>query len=58
LKSLSEKNFINKSIVDVCTAFEILTNGAKPITKIELSEELNSIINLGNTTSAKYNTNE
>jgi len=44
--------------VDASTAFEILTNGDKPTTKIELLEELNSIINLGNTTSAKYNTHE
>tara|TARA_B110000003_G_scaffold32491_1_gene30261 strand:+ start:47 stop:181 length:135 start_codon:yes stop_codon:yes gene_type:complete len=44
--------------VDVSTALEILTNGVKPIIKIELLEELNSIINLGNTPSAKYNTNE
>jgi hypothetical protein len=44
--------------VDVSSVFEILTNGVKPIIKIELLEELNSIINLGNTPSAKYNTNE
>jgi len=58
LKSLSENNFINRSIVDVFTAFEILINGVRLITKIELFEELNSIINLGNTLTAKYNTNE
>ena len=56
MKSLSENNFINRSIVDVFTAFEILINGVRLITKIELFEELNSIINLGNTLTAKYNT--
>ena len=44
--------------MDVSTALEIPINGDKPITKIELSEELNSIINLGNTISAKYNSNQ
>jgi hypothetical protein len=58
LRFLSEKNFISRSIVDVSTALEIPINGDKPITKIELSEELNSIINLGNTISAKYNSNQ
>jgi hypothetical protein len=58
LRFPSEKNFISRSIVDVSTALEIPINGDKPITKIELSEELNSIINLGNTISAKYNSNQ
>jgi hypothetical protein len=51
-------NFINKNIAVAYIASEIQTNGDRRIIKTELLEELNSIINLGNTLSAKYNTNE
>jgi len=58
LRFQSESNFINKNIADVYTALEIQTNGDRPIIKIGLLEELNSIINLGNLSPSKYNNNQ
>tara|TARA_B110000240_G_scaffold3719_1_gene4203 strand:+ start:5 stop:181 length:177 start_codon:yes stop_codon:yes gene_type:complete len=58
LRFLSESNSTNKNIAVAFTALETQINGVRLITKIGLFEELNSIINLGNTLTAKYNTNE
>jgi|TARA_B100000768_G_C11034970_1_gene271745 hypothetical protein len=58
LRFLSERNSTNKNIAVAFTALETQINGVRLITKIGLFEELNSIINLGNTLTAKYNTNE